>query len=369
MNAPLALAPSSAIPMGGRRSSKKAADAKIVAAGILIVASNQTALFLKRSKEGDHSGEWCIPGGKCEDKEPLDVCAIRETREETGWVAEGDLTKIYSGETIPGVTFTTFRTDIQNQFIPTLDSEHTGYAWAPLHDPPEPVHPGLRAVLDNMNLRASDNMPLRIAKDKKSVRSFDPDGRLHVAVTNISKACVNPYYGHEIPGYEILGLEPNKIYKLLRDPEELQKAVDSYNGVPLLLQHQAATADDHPSDLVIGATGTDAEFVYPYLRNSLVIWPEHAVELIESGEQKELSCGYRYTPDMTPGTFKGEPYDGVMRDIVGNHVALVKEGRAGSDVAVGDRALIVPEDVAWVLLEHAIKSMRHRSDGKVQRSA
>ncbi|MCV5420626.1 DUF2213 domain-containing protein, partial [Escherichia coli] len=30
------------------------------------------------------------------------------------------------------------------------------------------------------------------------------------------------------------------------------------------------------------------------------------------------------------------PYDGVMRDIVGNHVALVTEGRAGSDVVVGD---------------------------------
>jgi hypothetical protein len=39
---------------------------------------------------------------------------------------------------------------------------------------------------------------------------------------------------------------------------------------------------------------------------------------------------------MTPGVFKGEPYDGVMRDIVGNHVALVTEGRAGDDVVVGD---------------------------------
>src|SRR6202012_2673760 len=29
-------------------------------------------------------------------------------------------------------------------------------------------------------------------------------------------------------------------------------------------------------------------------------------------------------------------YDGVMRDIVGNHVALVEEGRAGPDVMVGD---------------------------------
>ena len=39
---------------------------------------------------------------------------------------------------------------------------------------------------------------------------------------------------------------------------------------------------------------------------------------------------------MTPGDYQGEPYDGLMRDIVGNHVALVREGRAGADVVVGD---------------------------------
>jgi hypothetical protein len=42
---------------------------------------------------------------------------------------------------------------------------------------------------------------------------------------------------------------------------------------------------------------------------------------------------------MTPGTYGGIKYDGVMRDIVGNHVALVEEGRAGADVHVGDAAL------------------------------
>ncbi len=40
---------------------------------------------------------------------------------------------------------------------------------------------------------------------------------------------------------------------------------------------------------------------------------------------------------MTPGvTPNGEPYDGIMRDIIGNHVALVERGRAGSDVLVAD---------------------------------
>lgn len=37
---------------------------------------------------------------------------------------------------------------------------------------------------------------------------------------------------------------------------------------------------------------------------------------------------------MTPGSFQGECYDGVMRDMIGDHMALVKEGRAGPEVAV-----------------------------------
>ena len=36
---------------------------------------------------------------------------------------------------------------------------------------------------------------------------------------------------------------------------------------------------------------------------------------IESEEQRELSCGYRYTADMSPGTYRGQRYDGVMRQI------------------------------------------------------
>jgi hypothetical protein len=32
----------------------------------------------------------------------------------------------------------------------------------------------------------------------------------------------------------------------------------------------------------------------------------------------------------------GRSYDGVMRNIIGNHLAIVPEGRAGSDVVVAD---------------------------------
>jgi hypothetical protein len=175
------------------------------------------------------------------------------------------------------------------------------------------------------------------AFDRESVRREDDDGHMHVGVTNISKANVCPYWGREIPDHEALGLDPNKQYRLYRDPDELAKGAPTFNNKPLLSRHVEISADDHPAGLVVGSTGTDASFEHPFLRNSLVVWKGSAIKDIESEAKKELSSAYRYRADMTPGKSpEGEEYDGVMRDIVGNHVALVKEGRAGTDVVVGD---------------------------------
>jgi hypothetical protein len=169
-----------------------------------------------------------------------------------------------------------------------------------------------------------------------SVRSYDKDGRLHVAKAHISKANVCPYRGSEIPGAEELKLDPDRVYQLLRDPDELTRAAATSNNVQLMSEHLVVDAGTPHEDAVAGSTGTDAEFVFPYLDNSLVIWRQEDIDAVESRERCELSCGYHYRADMTPGVWRGTPYDGVMRDIVFNHVALVEEGRAGSDVVVAD---------------------------------
>jgi hypothetical protein len=179
-------------------------------------------------------------------------------------------------------------------------------------------------------------MPNLVLALDKSSRSYDVDGRLHVAVSNLSRAAVNGYFGKEIPDHESLGLDPDKIYQLLRDPDELAKAADTFNNLPLLDRHTPVSADKPEKERIVGSTGTDAEFKKPFLRNSLVIWAADAIAGIESKEQTELSCGYRYTPDMTPGVYEGTPYDGVMTNIIGNHIALVELGRCGRDCVVSD---------------------------------
>src|ERR1019366_4321554 len=179
----------------------------------------------------------------------------------------------------------------------------------------------------------------RVADDEAfegSVRHKDADGRLHVAITNISKANICGYAGSEIPDAEKLGLKPDQVYKLYRDPAELAKGAATFNNIPLLNRHVAIHVGDYDPADIVGSTGTDAQFIAPYLRNSLVIWNDVSIAGIETDQQKQISCAYRYRAVMEPGEADGAKYDGRMVDIVGNHVALVETGRAGSDVVVGD---------------------------------
>lgn len=188
--------------------------------------------------------------------------------------------------------------------------------------------------------------PLRgIAFDiAKSARHKDENGYMHVERSNITKEQIAPYYGDEIAGYEGLGLNPGKVYYMYRPAAELEKAADTFNGLPLLFDHHDIDAHNIPKDKVIGSLGTDAAYDAPYLHNSLIVTDAEAIAAIESGDYKELSSAYQYETEMTPGMFNGEHYDGIMRNIRGNHVAIVREGRAGPDVAVADSGSKIKEN-------------------------
>lgn len=186
-------------------------------------------------------------------------------------------------------------------------------------------------------IKNNDNTGMKtiLAFDRSS-RTVDADGRLHVDKSHISKAAINPYYGREIPQWEELGLKPDQVYKLYRDPEELEKAAPTFARLPILKEHIPVTVDSPRPDLVIGAIGSNVEFNAPYLDADLVFWDATAIAGIETDSVRELSCSYRYVADMTPGDIDGEHYDGRMTEIRGNHLALVEVGRAGADVIVSD---------------------------------
>jgi uncharacterized protein len=108
-----------------------------------------------------------------------------------------------------------------------------------------------------------------------------------------------------------LGLDLDRYYRLLRDPEELRRAAPTFNKLPLLLRHQPVNAEQHRKDLVVGTTGDRAVFKYPYLMNTLAVWDKaDGIDGVEDSSKRAISSAYRYRCDLTPGTFEGERYDG-----------------------------------------------------------
>ena len=175
-----------------------------------------------------------------------------------------------------------------------------------------------------------------VAFDKASARSYDANGHLIVDSTVITKAAVNPYYGKEIPDYESLGLDAEKIYNMLRDPAELEKGMHTLGEKQLLIKHIFVSADEPQKESIAGTIGSNLEMVGNDVKGSLTVWDKEAINLIESGKLAELSASYFYDPVMKSGTFNGERYDGIMTNIRGNHVALVERGRIGRDALVAD---------------------------------
>lgn len=152
----------------------------------------------------------------------------------------------------------------------------------------------------------------------------------------ITKAGVFPYLGKQIDP----SLEPDKIYQVYRPQEEIKKAADTFKLVPLVDNHTMLGPDFTPAEQkgVHGVLGEDIKEKDGTLYADVKIFSEQLKKEIQDGK-KELSLGYFCKYDLTPGQYNGMHYDAVQRDLKGNHIALVANGRMGHDVRVMDRAL------------------------------
>jgi 8-oxo-dGTP pyrophosphatase MutT (NUDIX family) len=86
-----------------------------------------------------------MPGGKLRLDENTMEGLTRELKEELG--AFPDIIKYVPLETFTSMDgefkYHSFIFMVQNEFIPQLNVEHSGYAWTELKKYPKPLHPGL----------------------------------------------------------------------------------------------------------------------------------------------------------------------------------------------------------------------------------
>lgn len=163
-----------------------------------------------------------------------------------------------------------------------------------------------------------------------------------VAPAKISRAGnVQKYTARELGLDKSKGMDGNKIIRLYRPSEEVFKsdAVASFDRKPLTDGHPPVdvTADtwkDYAIGDVHGVTVAG-----DCLSAQVIVRDAAAIKAVVDGKA-QLSCGYEFDLDMTPGTAPdGQEYDGIQRAIDGNHVAIVDSARAGAGIRIGDRRI------------------------------
>ena len=115
----------------------------------------------------------------------------------------------------------------------------------------------------------------------------------------------------------------------LRLPEEVfnPESLKSYCGKPVIITHDAGlVTKDNVGRFQIGTILTEGMRSGNDVRADIII---HDTDEMKECGLKELSLGYNLDLEEEPGEWHGMPYDAIQRNIRINHLALVREARAG----------------------------------------
>ncbi len=138
---------------------------QIICSGGFFLAKNTKRFLLLHRTQGKTAGTWGLVGGK---KEPTDATPFdalkREIEEEIGQIPN-------IKKTIPLELFTsndqhfqynTYVIVVDYEFVPTLNMEHSGYAWVNYDHWPRPLHQGVKNSLNNKVIKAKLELLLEL---------------------------------------------------------------------------------------------------------------------------------------------------------------------------------------------------------------
>lgn len=173
-----------------------------------------------------------------------------------------------------------------------------------------------------------------------SARQTDHNGWIEIKNNPISRVGIFEYLGKDVsPEFEA-----DQRVRVLRSEEELSHpdTIESLKLLPWIDEHvmlgPSETGLTAPEQKGIeGVTGENVYFdaATGKLLSNIKVFSDNMDDLIAAGK-RELSLGYRCKYKVCSGIWNGQQYDAIQTDIRGNHLALVKEGRMGHDVAVLD---------------------------------
>lgn len=184
------------------------------------------------------------------------------------------------------------------------------------------------------------NYNINLAYDK---RTIDDNGFMHIPNCIFTEEGVEEYLGSEIPEWEVFGLKPDQIYRVYRPLSVLEASVNTFNNLPVLDKHVPVFSNLPNKDSWYGTTGEQSEIRKEpgkpaQLVGNMVIYLQEAIDAINENRLKSLSAGYHRKHRNESGVWEGKPYDLVLEEIKGNHIAFVSMPRI-ANAMIGDSKL------------------------------
>lgn len=200
-----------------------------------------------------------------------------------------------------------------------------------------------------------------------TTRRITPEGFLVLEGTPIARTGEQIYMAHEING-DLSSDDPKYIRPngaghviVSRVPDEVfhEETLASFEGKDFVIEHPPEGVDvtnwknqtvGHVQNVRRGS-GVEDDLVIA----DIIVKDPRAIEYVNK-HLPELSAGYR--ADYEPV----EPGRAIQRNIIGNHVAGVKAGRAGARVAVRDHSITIgddnmPQKKAWPTLRAVLATL------------
>lgn len=162
-----------------------------------------------------------------------------------------------------------------------------------------------------------------------------PEGFLICLGVPIARTGVMDYTEEELEDTEVTG-DDDGIVKVARDEDEVFKpsTIASFEGKPFTIRHPEALVNPESWSRLAKGHLKNVRRGEGEAKNDLladiVITDAQAIYLVENDKMREVSCGYEADYKQTA------PGKGKQSNIIGNHLALVEQGRAGSGYAIND---------------------------------
>lgn len=198
-----------------------------------------------------------------------------------------------------------------------------------------------------------------------SKRIPDQNGWIEVKGNPLSKVGVFPYSGRSIGAPD-----EDRIYNVYRPEEELSDpaTIESFKLIPWVDDHAMLGSQEDglmPAEYkgVNGVIGEEVYFKDGVLYGNIKVFAENMKDIIAAGK-RELSAGYRCAYELVSGVWNGIKYDAIQRNIRGNHLALVDQGRMGPDVAVLDHLTITFDTKELIMADKETKEEEKGMDAR-----